>query len=542
MAGLLDFGGAAPSGGGGLLDFITSDPGARMGLTMLAASSPKFGGGILQALQSQEEMKKNALQQQYIQSQIAENTSQNKVREMQMKAAMDKQAWEQAYYMGGQMPNQQGAGYIAPSGAGTATSPGAPSAFSAAGGATTMPSGGKFDEWSQKYNIPKDALISDWKNNGGKGIADMLLKRGAPDMQVTNGYAYDKNSLSAGYLPQLNISNDGKATQVRIGPDGQPVVSAPRGAPETFGTYQGIQAGIQSANTPLKVFNPNTQREEFLPQSSVLRGASAQPQYSGAGYAGGSAAAAAPEQLQIMQAELNKLPPNHPDRPAIMREMQRLGGGQMGQSGNYAAGPSALETAANEALRAKSVDTAKADAARESDTRGKIDQFKILNRQIDKAQTLLEQGPTGSGTGALVDSALGMVGVSTKGAELASALKATAGWMRQNVPKAPGAQSDAELRDYSQAIGDVGNERLPIQTRLAALKAAKDISTVWEERSAGGSKLPGQTGTNGATGSWGDKPIPQGAINDLKMRGPKAKAQFDEVFGPGAADRVLGGR
>ena len=91
MAGLLDFGGAAPSGGGGLLDFITSDPGARMGLTMLAASSPRFGGGILQALQSQEEMKKNALQQQYIQSQIAENTSQNKVREMQMMKQMELQ-------------------------------------------------------------------------------------------------------------------------------------------------------------------------------------------------------------------------------------------------------------------------------------------------------------------------------------------------------------------------------------------------------------------------------------------------------------------
>lgn len=48
--------------------------------------------------------------------------------------------------------------------------------------------------------------------------------------------------------------------------------------------------------------------------------------------------------------------------------------------------------------------------------------------------------------------------------------------------------------------------------------------------------------TGGATGSWGEKPIPTAAINDLKMRGPKAKAQFDEVFGPGAADRVLGGR
>lgn len=40
-----------------------------------------------------------------------------------------------------------------------------------------------------------------------------------------------------------------------------------------------------------------------------------------------------------------------------------------------------------------------------------------------------------------------------------------------------------------------------------------------------------------------NRPIPpQAAINDLKMRGPKAKAQFDAIFGEGAADRALGGR
>lgn len=522
MAGLLDFGTAQPAGG--LLGDLFNDPGARLGMQLLAAGSPRMRG-LADVIAQQDRAQQQALQQKYIQSQIDENATQNKQREMQMQNAMAQQARENAFFgIGNPPPTTQGPGMI----------PAQPSAGGPA--AQSVPSGDKFDEWSRAYGIPRDALMVDYLKNGGKGIAEMIAKRGTPDMQVTNGYAYDKNRLNAGYLPQLNISNDGKATQVRIGPDGQPVVSAPQGAPETFGTYQGIQAGIQSANTPVKVFNPQTQREEFIPQSTVLRGASAQPQYSGAGYAGGSAAAAAPEQLQIMQSELNKLPLNHPDRPAIMREMQRLGAGQVAQSGNYAAGPSAMETAANEALRAKSVDTAKADAARESDTRGKIDQFKILNRQIDKAKTLLEQGPTGSGAGAVVDSALGMVGVSTKGAELASALKATAGWMRQNVPKAPGAQSDAELRDYSQAIGDVGNERLPIPARLAALKAAKDISTVWEERASG------QGGANGATHPWGDKPIPQGAINDLKMRGPKAKAQFDEVFGPGAADRVLGGR
>lgn len=101
MAGLLDFGGAAPSGGGGLLDFITSDPGARMGLTMLAASSPKFGGGILQALQSQEEMKKNALQQQYLQAQLEDRTLQTQARQAQMAAELRKQQALPSLFGGG---------------------------------------------------------------------------------------------------------------------------------------------------------------------------------------------------------------------------------------------------------------------------------------------------------------------------------------------------------------------------------------------------------------------------------------------------------
>jgi hypothetical protein len=49
---------------------------------------------------------------------------------------------------------------------------------------------------------------------------------------------------------------------------------------------------------------------------------------------------------------------------------------------------------------------------------------------------------------------------------------------------------------------------------------------------------------DGAKGATQRPPanIPLAAINDLKMRGPAAKAQFDEVFGPGAADSVLGAR
>lgn len=471
MAGLLDFGTAQPAGG--LLGDLFNDPGARIGMSLLAASSPRLRG-LVDVMANQDRLAQQALQQKYLQSQIDENATQNRQREMQMQNAMAQQARENAFFgLGNPPPTTQGPGmiYATPSAGGTA--------------AQSVPSGDKFDEWSRAYGIPRDALMVDYIKNGGKGIAEMIAKRGTPDMQVTNGYAYDKNRLNAGYLPQLNISNDGKATQVRIGPDGQPVVSAPQGAPETFGTYQGIQAGIQSANTPIKVFNPQTQREEIIPQATALRGASAQPQYSGVGYNGGSAASAAPEQLQIMQAELNRLPPNHPDRPAIMREMQRLGGGQVAQSGNFAAGPSAMEAAANEAARARAVDTAKADVVRDT---GKQSENKLANKLttgVDRALELLQQGPTSSVVGNLADKGMGAFGMSTKGGETAAQLEALSGWLVSNVPRMEGPQSNIDVQNYQTMAGRIGDRNLPIGTRQAAAQEVKRLQQKYAELNGG---------------------------------------------------------
>ena len=246
-------------------------------------------------------------------------------------------------------------------------------------GADVGAQGGKIDEWAQQLGIPRDAIIADYMKNGGKGIAEMILKRGTPDMQVTNGYAYDKNKLGSGFMPSLSTSQDGKTSMVRIGQDGLPVVSSPQGALDTYNSYQGAQAAFK----PIKIYNPATGREEFTNERAVVQ----QPQHSGGGYAGGSAGAAAPEQLRIIQAELSRLPADHPDRPALMREIQRIGGGQSAPSGNYAAGPSAIESAQNEATRVNLVEQAKADvvptAQRENKTAAANDMLKVID-MLDK--------------------------------------------------------------------------------------------------------------------------------------------------------------
>lgn len=93
------------------------------------------------------------------------------------------------------------------------------------------------------------------------------------------------------------------------------------------------------------------------------------------------------------------------------------------------------------------------------------------------------------------------------------------------------------IRTYFPVAGD---SKATIERKAQARAAAESDMAIPAGRGAA------RVGNGGASGSW-DGPqkapnIPQAAINDLKMRGPGAKAQFDEVFGQGAADRVLGGR
>lgn len=489
MAGLLDYG-AEPAVG--LLGNLFNDPGARLGMSLLAASSPRLRG-LADVMASQDRAQQQALQQKYLQSQIDENATQNKQREMQMQNAMAQQARENSFFgIGGVQPTTQGAGMIPAS----------------SGGA--VPSGDKFDEWSRQYGIPKDALMVDYLKNGGKGIAEMIAKRGTPDMQVTNGYAYDRNKLGAGFMPSLTTSQDGKSTMTRIGPDGLPVVSAPQGALATYGDYQDAQA----ARKPIKVFNPATQREEYTNEGAVVRGQGpAQPQamYTGPGYNGGSAAEAAKEQLLIMQAELNKLPPGHPDRPAVIREMQRLGA-QPAQSGNYAAGPSAAELAANEAAKVRATDTAKADVVRDSARQADMKRFGQMNEGINRAIELLNQQPTASGIGSVVDKGLGAVGAATRGGELASRLETLSGWLVSNVPRMEGPQSDRDVQNYQAMAGTVGDRTKPIATRLAA---AQEVQRLQQKYAA----------LNGGTSSQDQPKQSESTQREFSML-PKA-ADFD---------------
>jgi hypothetical protein len=252
----------------GILDFLQS-PDAQLGIGLLAAGGPTtdinqtgFGQRLAAGMQYADAQKAQDLKLQLLKSQVAENASQDALRQAQLA----RQTRMDNYYLGSGFggsaaPAPQGTAAGAPEGAVLKASLGVPAD-------SPRPPQGKFAEWSAQYKIPVDALVSDYVSNGGKGIAEMLMKRGTPDMQVSNNYAYDKNKIGTGFLPGLNIAQDGKASISLPGPDGLPVVSAPQGAVDTFRSYQGAQGSVK----PIKVWDPAQQREVYTNETAAATG------------------------------------------------------------------------------------------------------------------------------------------------------------------------------------------------------------------------------------------------------------------------------
>lgn len=108
--------------------------------------------------------------------------------------------------------------------------------------------------------------------------------------------------------------------------------------------------------------------------------------------------------------------------------------------------------------------------------------------------------PTGSFLGSIADTVGGAVGISLPGAPEAASLKAVSAKLVGKVPRFEGPQSDKDVALYKQAAGDAGNEKLPRETRLAAIRTMRDIYSGYEN-GARGRLLQNQI-SGGATGNF----------------------------------------
>jgi len=114
---------------------------------------------------------------------------------------------------------------------------------------------------------------------------------------------------------------------------------------------------------------------------------------------------------------------------------------------------------------------------------------------------------TGSGVGSAVDSLAATIGKSTDGAKAIQQLKILSYPILANVPRFEGPQSDYDVQVYKQAAGDFANDKLPIDTRLAALQGMISLLKKYDKEG----KNDWTFGGNAPGSASGAKPAGQAA-------------------------------
>lgn len=330
--------------------------------------------------------------------------------------------------------------------------------------------------------IPQSALQAEIALNGGKNIPEWMFKTGMPDMQVSNGYAYDKNNVQPGFMPQFSVSNDGKATKTEIGPDGQPVVSAPAGALATYGAYRNLDASTTAAYDTMPITLPDgttvlTTRKDVVEGGRRPPANPATPRpsgnFTGTGYAGGSATTAANEQRLIMTRERqNAVAAGNTELVAALdREIARLPVASQSAAPSQGGGsPVPGIQVQSDGQKQTEQERIKSDAAAAAAVqKDRVTARKFVN-QAKRAEALLLQNPTGSALGSMQDKVMGALGMTSESANTAQSLKAVSGWLVSNTPRMEGPQSNFDVENYKVMAADVGNDQLPVERRLAALR------------------------------------------------------------------------
>lgn len=93
---------------------------------------------------------------------------------------------------------------------------------------------------------------------------------------------------------------------------------------------------------------------------------------------------------------------------------------------------------------------------------------------LDEAETLLPNA-TGGAAGSARDTAAGVFGYATEGAKATAGLKLIAAELVAKVPRFEGPQSNIDVQFYREAAGDLANDKLPVETRMAALRVMRSL-------------------------------------------------------------------
>ncbi len=128
-----------------------------------------------------------------------------------------------------------------------------------------------------------------------------------------------------------------------------------------------------------------------------------------------------------------------------------------------------------EAAKTKAVEAAKLEAKINDKISTAGRDAEGVNSILDIAEEMIPMS-TQSGVGTVADAAAGIVGMSTKGAEVADSLKTLEGALIMKMPRMEGPQSNYDVELYRQMAARIGDSNIPAPRRIAALKTLRELT------------------------------------------------------------------
>jgi hypothetical protein len=149
-----------------------------------------------------------------------------------------------------------------------------------------------------------------------------IYKLTQPDMQVSNGYAYDKRTLKPGFIPQANVSQNGQATVMTVGQDGMPRVSMPPGALESYSAFRNADEAAKAGSDLVRVVGADG-AERYVTRKQAIQATNPRPATPARPVASTPGDA---DRYAILTQELERAQQagNTGDVAAIQREISRL--------------------------------------------------------------------------------------------------------------------------------------------------------------------------------------------------------------------------
>jgi hypothetical protein len=453
----------------GLLDLFNS-PEGQLGFSLLSAAAPSMtpmNGASRLALANQtfQGFQDNALKNKLTQAQLENYNSEVENRKLAAIKDARTQARMDAFFGNGPLSaiSQSSPGAYAPS-------------LNGMGPTAPMPqNNSQAQQLADQFGIPVKALEADMLFNGGKGLADMLAKHGAPKWENVSGNLVNVNApgFSGGLQGGVNASSSGQVTAWQPDGKGGLVVGAPKGALDTYRAYQGISEDEKAARD-LQTVTPQGQNPQMTTRGALLKS----PQVSGNRVTPQQQAALDSDRSSILGGELQKAQAAYKtaisqgDQSAASRAQADMASisREMGRSGPSVGMPLQSDEEKRRAETGVTNDAAE-NVARAKDVKT-AQKFLSIAGAVDN---LFDAGPTSSGAGKLVDSAAAFFGQATPGAVVSQQLSALGGWLVANVPRMEGPQSNFDVANYQLMAADVANSALPIERRRAALGSIKQM-------------------------------------------------------------------